>query len=430
MLIMTASAGGNPIEVGSEWTSVGRGESNQVNIADGSVSSRHGEVKSEGDLLHVRDLNSSNGTFVNGNRVTQATLRPGDALRLGQVALVWRPPAATQDSLPAIMADIPVPVPLPVANGCRNHPMVVSPWTCPKCQERWCADCVTKPNVSALKGKVFCPACKSICQPLHSNVPGSTNSTPVPVPLSSRKFSQMIGHSFAYPFRPLNIAAIIAAAFFFTGGAFVLRHTFVMGLTIGILGLGLLVSFFVKVIQTSAQGEGELPAWSDLSDITNEIRVPAFQFIGTTILLYTPVILAWILVNLDGPYRALLEYFETGELSFLQSMVLLIAYGVTIVVKPAVYLAVAMHEEVSVVFNPASWWRAMTQAKKDYAILVALYVLFDFVLISGSRFVLGLMPIPVLTPVLEWFVWLCLTTVEFRLVGLFYYANRQKIGWF
>ena len=94
MLILTASAGGNPIEIGNEWTTIGRSDQNSVVITDGSVSSRHGEVKSEGALLHVRDLGSSNGTFVNGQRVTTATLQPGDSLNLGQVALVWRPPSA------------------------------------------------------------------------------------------------------------------------------------------------------------------------------------------------------------------------------------------------------------------------------------------------------------------------------------------------
>ncbi len=430
MLIMTASAGGDPIEVGAEWTTVGRAEGNQVIIADGSVSSRHGEVKSEGDLLHVRDLNSSNGTFVNENRVTQATLRPGDALRLGQVALVWRPPAARQDSLAATVADIPIPVPLPVANGCRNHPMVVSPWICPKCQERWCADCVTKPKVSALKGKVFCPACKSICQPLYSNVPGSPNAAPSAVPLSSRRFTQMIGGAFAYPFKPVNIAAIISGAFFFSFVTFGFRFMFIMGLVLAVFSLGLLVSYFSKVIQTSSQGEEELPSWDDLSDVSNEIYLPAFQFIGTTILLSAPMVAAWLLLNFDGPFRAFQEYLDTGELSLLQTVVMKLSRGLTIFLSPAVYLVVAMHDSMAVIFKPAAWWRAVTVAKKDYAILVAFYVLFKFVLIDGADFILNSMPIPIVTSVLSWFTWLYLTTVEFRLVGLFYYANRQRIGWF
>ena len=125
-----------------------------------------------------------------------------------------------------------------------------------------------------------------------------------------------------------------------------------------------------------------------------------------------------------------MDYDETGELSLIQNVVLRIAYGITIILSPAVYLAVAMHEEVSVVFQPVAWFRAISEARKDYAILVAMYVLFNYILIAGSSFILGLIPIPLLTPVLDWFIWLYLTTVEFRLVGLFYYANRRKIGWF
>jgi pSer/pThr/pTyr-binding forkhead associated (FHA) protein len=43
-----------------------------------------------GHGLEVLDLNSTNGTFVNGKRVTRATLRPGDRLTVGRVDLTVR----------------------------------------------------------------------------------------------------------------------------------------------------------------------------------------------------------------------------------------------------------------------------------------------------------------------------------------------------
>ena len=44
-------------------------------------------VSPEG-VLHLEDLESTNGTFVNGERVTKLALKPGDTVRAGRVELV------------------------------------------------------------------------------------------------------------------------------------------------------------------------------------------------------------------------------------------------------------------------------------------------------------------------------------------------------
>lgn len=54
---------------------------------EGTVSRLHAEVQRNGSLLTVRDLGSTNGTFVNGTRITDETpLRPGDRVQFGAVA--------------------------------------------------------------------------------------------------------------------------------------------------------------------------------------------------------------------------------------------------------------------------------------------------------------------------------------------------------
>jgi pSer/pThr/pTyr-binding forkhead associated (FHA) protein len=47
------------------------------------VSRRHAELRAEDGRWIVRDLGSSNGTWVNGRRVMEAEVRPGDVLHLG-----------------------------------------------------------------------------------------------------------------------------------------------------------------------------------------------------------------------------------------------------------------------------------------------------------------------------------------------------------
>jgi pSer/pThr/pTyr-binding forkhead associated (FHA) protein len=69
-------------------TSLGRGGDCFIRIKSSQVSRKHCELLEVGDKLSVRDLGSSNGTFVNGQRVAgQQVLKPGDELTLGGVTL-------------------------------------------------------------------------------------------------------------------------------------------------------------------------------------------------------------------------------------------------------------------------------------------------------------------------------------------------------
>lgn len=64
---------------------VGRAESSDVQIVDPSVSRSHAEVRARGDGFAVVDLGSTNGTRVNGARVTDRDLRDGDEVTFGNV---------------------------------------------------------------------------------------------------------------------------------------------------------------------------------------------------------------------------------------------------------------------------------------------------------------------------------------------------------
>lgn len=83
-------------------TTVGRLPDNSLQIDDGSVSSRHAEIVFEGDSFHLHDLGSTNGTFINGEQVTDAVLRHGDEVRFGVVETVYHGEEASPDQpLPA-----------------------------------------------------------------------------------------------------------------------------------------------------------------------------------------------------------------------------------------------------------------------------------------------------------------------------------------
>jgi len=90
-LVMVSSDGKTrEIELPKFPISVGRGEECKVRIPLAAVSRRHCELTIDDDELVVKDLKSSNGTFVNGERVRSRELAPGDLLAVGPLVFVVR----------------------------------------------------------------------------------------------------------------------------------------------------------------------------------------------------------------------------------------------------------------------------------------------------------------------------------------------------
>ncbi|MBK8178217.1 MAG: FHA domain-containing protein [Planctomycetes bacterium] len=69
-------------------TTFGRKPGNSVQVLDPSVSGKHAEVVVDGDQVTLRDLGSTNGSRVNGERISERRLQVGDRLMLGTVELV------------------------------------------------------------------------------------------------------------------------------------------------------------------------------------------------------------------------------------------------------------------------------------------------------------------------------------------------------
>lgn len=72
-------------ELTEEVATIGRSPENTIHIVDPSVSGRHAQLQIAGDSYELRDLDSTNGTRVNGEAITTAPLRPGDVIRFGKV---------------------------------------------------------------------------------------------------------------------------------------------------------------------------------------------------------------------------------------------------------------------------------------------------------------------------------------------------------
>ncbi|NDI17497.1 MAG: FHA domain-containing protein [Verrucomicrobia bacterium] len=99
---------------------VGRIDGNEVQVVHGSISSRHAELVLEGQEYRVRDLESTNGTRVNDEKITTAVLQDRDRLQFGQVSFRYEGavaraalalPAAGRGFQAEIGVDVGVPEP-------------------------------------------------------------------------------------------------------------------------------------------------------------------------------------------------------------------------------------------------------------------------------------------------------------------------------
>ncbi len=87
LVVLSEGLTGRSHELKVEKTTVGRLEDNAFQIAEQSVSSHHCEILLQGNDVVVKDLNSTNGTFINGEKVSEKVLKPGQILRLGQIEI-------------------------------------------------------------------------------------------------------------------------------------------------------------------------------------------------------------------------------------------------------------------------------------------------------------------------------------------------------
>jgi response regulator RpfG family c-di-GMP phosphodiesterase/pSer/pThr/pTyr-binding forkhead associated (FHA) protein len=87
--VVTGPNQGKIFEIQDTPLTIGREENQILQILDQGVSRMHAEIFRLGELCFVRDLNSTNGTYVNNVRVTEELLKNGDRLLIGTTVLAF-----------------------------------------------------------------------------------------------------------------------------------------------------------------------------------------------------------------------------------------------------------------------------------------------------------------------------------------------------
>ena len=106
LIIFKPSGGQKQIPLKAGRYVIGRQKGVTLQIPLRSVSREHCELVIKSDSVKVRDLGSSNGTFRNNDRITEASLKAGDYLRIGELNM-----AIQVDGEPAEIAPPPPPPP-------------------------------------------------------------------------------------------------------------------------------------------------------------------------------------------------------------------------------------------------------------------------------------------------------------------------------
>jgi uncharacterized RDD family membrane protein YckC len=165
LILNPTSSSRREIPLARTLLSIGRDPSNDLVLPDALVSRRHAVVECRGAQYVIRDCNSSNGSLVNGDRVTEHPLKDGDLLAIGTARILFREVEAEDASAKVV-----------------PHPS--SPkLQCPSCQAdyrrgdafcRKCGHALPPPPPAS----VDCPSCgKSV--PLPANY---CNACGAPVP--------------------------------------------------------------------------------------------------------------------------------------------------------------------------------------------------------------------------------------------------------
>lgn len=144
---------------------LGRGAGSDIAVNDPSVSTQHAEleVKEEGIVL-IRDLDSTNGTFVASEKITKVTIALGQEVTFGNVRFKFDD-QPTSVIVPRIEVEKqPEATWMPDGEpACLLHPGIYAIHQCSECGHALCNDCVRQVGLKGNRPTFFCANCSGSC---------------------------------------------------------------------------------------------------------------------------------------------------------------------------------------------------------------------------------------------------------------------------
>jgi hypothetical protein len=428
---------------------IGRSEANDFTINHSSVSGSHCEITvSEAGIL-LRDLGSTNGTFVNRAPIREAWLQSGQHVQFGPVDMTFESdtvPAAA----PAAVPPIPIPVPLPGnapapvgklrintpqhAEGaepppeieaetaeslgeitpmdggkavCKSHPKTPARFLCNQCRKYFCELCVTSRG-----GGKYCRSCGQTLTPLRVHTPR---------PVAARGFFARLPGAFIYPFRGIGLLILVCATIAFLALEFISAGIFAIFAKMAVYGFVFL--FMQNIIHTTTADENEplsFPAADGLFGAFFELAGTILVSFGLSI----GLLVAKAFFDVDIPFAAIAASVLLGCLYF-----------------PMAFLAVAMKDSVMAA-NPLVVIPAILRIPLEYlAASIVLMCVYGVRILGGMAAGLAgsvslttrdmsVMFLSMGGQAVWAFVSVYLLTVSMRILGLLYNCKKQEFGWF
>jgi hypothetical protein len=384
---------------------IGRAADNDLSVEDESISGHHCELHETAEGVRVRDLGSLHGTWIDTTRIEEGRLELGQTLQIGQVQFVLEasaPPLASAASAPPLRVGVE-------SRTSITGDHVPGSLFCGRCAQWYPPGRTSERRVGATILH-FCPRCGSACGP-------GVTSASQRATAAEMTFIQGALGAFGYPLRASGGVLILAGAValtltdyarFLAGYAPLLGLVALVFLFIGVTGY--LFAFAKDVVATSAQGEASLPSWPEVTSPA-DFAVPCGQFLALALICFGPL-LVW-------------EKWQPEDTSIWIS-VLLTAAGAFYF--PMALVGVALADSIAGV-NPAVIVPSILKILGHYLMAFALVVLLVAAQWAGE-WLARRMAIPLLPTFLAELITLYLIVVTARVLGIMYYVNRERLGWF
>jgi hypothetical protein len=153
LIIKTEGMGKQALELRMGVNRVGRADNCELHLPHRTISSLHAELSLSNDGVYLRDCDSTNGTFVNGQPCRETWLTAGQQVRFGDVELLVESTDAVI-AIPEFDRTEPKRAAPPILEdgrtGCPQHPETPATFRCTFCKEMMCNGCV---KVIRLKGR-------------------------------------------------------------------------------------------------------------------------------------------------------------------------------------------------------------------------------------------------------------------------------------
>lgn len=440
---------------------IGRGEANDFTISEPSVSTSHCQIIKTDGCVRLRDLGSTNGTFINGARVTEAELKSGPIL-LGAIEVMFEadgetprvakpppiritavgaPPAPALVAAPARtglrVAGAAPKGPEPAPDGdvmvgeaepaqrfhaapdakCKYHPRTLARWICTGCNKTYCDLCVAERHSGATH-QMFCRSCGAITAALDVHIEAP----------AERSFFRELPSAFGYPFRGAGVLVLIVAAVLFTlldifraqrmGGILAPIVWIVVTVVTG----GYLYSYMQNILHATAADEQQMPEMPAMEDLLSNF----FRLLGTVLISFGP---AMVLA-----YLAIAQQLPVAGIALIPAVIFGGLY------LPMAFLAVAMKDNVMAA-NPLIVIPSIVRVPLEYlvtatfvaAIFGMRYVGDAFTNAMAGQSMMGTSVSKMLLLFGLRAVWafisMYLLTVTTRILGLLYLTKRERLGW-